>query len=463
MSDAYTPEIDYYLSRLASFSTNIFKLMPQTGATATANQIVRVNLPNNALVNTRSFKFFFNITVSGTGAGGRLPDNLAQLISRYELLCGGVQVSAGCNFHGVLVKAKEALEKKDVDPVLQHPFIVREKSPVDGSTLTGTGSESYASSQQCISDWEGILDTIEPRYISSAELADCTIVIYLADNSVLASAAGVGMPGNAAATDFTTAGAKNAEYTLSNMYFQIECASLNDSVYPGMIQEIIARKGSLDLGFSQYLSWQESTASSFRFGLSCQSLARIIVAHRDANAATQEAPVRLAGAKTWVDIGSGTPATDPNPGIAGDYDSGGTESLPSTWSEAYTTTAANFVMPVGMTGAQLSINSSLYPQYIGSVEDWVGITRNSVLGDRQLRYSLDQHKKNYSVICARLNLQDSEYSRCQSGLNLRGVNGNLYYNMYGVTPVGSPLAVTVFAECNSTLMVGENKQISVIM
>ena len=60
MSDAYTPEIDFYLSRLASFSTNVFKLMPQTGATASANQIVRVAIPNNALVNTRSFKFFFN-------------------------------------------------------------------------------------------------------------------------------------------------------------------------------------------------------------------------------------------------------------------------------------------------------------------------------------------------------------------------------------------------------------------
>jgi len=463
MSDAYTPEIDFYLSRLASFSTNVFKLMPQTGATASANQIVRVAIPNNALVNTRSFKFFFNITLSGASAGGRLPDNLAQLISRYELLAAGVQISAGCNFHGVLVKAREALHKKTVDPVLQHPFIVRTQSPVDNSNLIGTASESYPNTQQCISDWCGVLDTIEPRYISTETMPDLTVVIYLADNSVLASCQGIGMKGNNTATvlDFTGGTpAKNAEYTLSNMYFQIECASLNDSVYPHMIQEVIARKGSLDMGFTQYLSWQENTASSLRFGLSCQSLSRLIACHRDENAYTQSAPVLLAGAKVWSLGGGSAPATDSSPGVS-QYDGGGVASLSSTWSEGYTTTAANFVQPVGLTGSQFSINSSLYPQWVATPEDWVGITRNSVLGDRQMRHSLDQVRKNYSVICARLNLQDSEYSRCQSGLNLRGVNGNLYYNMFGVT--ASALGVNVFAECNSTLMVGEGKQISVVM
>lgn len=466
MTDAYTPEIDFYLSHLAAFSTNIFKLMPQTGSTATANQIIRVSLPNNALINTRSFKFFFNITVSGTGSGGRICDNLAQLISRYEVLAAGVQISAGCNFHSTLVKAREALHKKEVDPVLQHPFIVREISPVDGAAITGTGNE-VVSAQQCISDWCGILDTIEPRYLSSAEFPDLVVNIILADNSILASTAGVSMPGNTtvgppAAVTFDTVGALGAEYTLSNMYFQMECASLNDSVYPAMIQQIIARKGSLDLGFTQYLSWQESTKSSLRFGLSCQSLSRLLICHRAPDFAVQGAPIRLAGAKKWVDVGAaaGVAALAANPGVA-EYDSGGTESLSTTWSEGYTTAAANFVMPVGLTGSQISINSSLYPQYIGTPEDWVGITRNSVLGDSQLRYSLDQHKKNYSVLCARLNLQDSEYSRCQSGLNLRGVNGNLYYNMYGVT--GDPQGVNVFAECNSTLMLGPNKTLSVVM
>jgi len=287
--------------------------------------------------------------------------------------------------------------------------------------------------------------------------------LYLSGNEVLGSCGGVQFPGNTTAGVDTfdgSTGAKNAEYQLSNMHFSIECMSLNDMVYPNMIQETIANRGSLDVGFTQYQSWQEVTTSALRFGLSCQSLARLYAVHQDAEFNSQQEPIRLTGYKIWNNTATTTPASDPVAGIAG-YDSGGTQNL-SNNTEGYTFTSHNFPEPAGTNKKfQWSINSSLYPQWQATSEEAYAITRNSVLGDPQLRHSLAQLQANYSVQCIRLNLDKSEYSRVQSGLNLRGVNGNLFYNMYGLT--GSARAVNVFAELNSTLMIGEGKTISVVL
>ena len=97
---SYSPALQYFVEKLAGFSTNIFKLEPQNSTTASPNQIIRFTLPSNALLNLRSFALHFSATTSSSGAGAkaRLPPNISSLIERVEVTAGGVQLSSGSNY-----------------------------------------------------------------------------------------------------------------------------------------------------------------------------------------------------------------------------------------------------------------------------------------------------------------------------------------------------------------------------
>ena len=110
---SYSPQLVYFLDKLSGFSTNVFKLMPNGSTDASPNQITRITLPANALLNTRSFKLHFR--ASTTGVGARLPADLSTLVERVEVSAGGVQLSQGTNFYNTLVNAKAAIQGSRCD------------------------------------------------------------------------------------------------------------------------------------------------------------------------------------------------------------------------------------------------------------------------------------------------------------------------------------------------------------
>ena len=139
----FTNNLSYFLNRVAGFSTQHFKIEPQNSTVSKANRIIRFKLPSNTLLNTRSMRMMFNAKVTGTTAGGRLPADIRTLINRIEVSAGGVTINQGFNDWNVLLHAQKALCGDDADPVLGHPHIVRNKSYVDGSAITGTDNETY--------------------------------------------------------------------------------------------------------------------------------------------------------------------------------------------------------------------------------------------------------------------------------------------------------------------------------
>jgi hypothetical protein len=112
---SYSPQLQYMyvLNRISGFTTNTFKLQPNGSAEAVAGQICRthVALPQNSLVNFKSFAFHFDAAITGATAQGRLPPNvgIGSLIERVEVTCGGLQISASNNFYNILAAAKQAV------------------------------------------------------------------------------------------------------------------------------------------------------------------------------------------------------------------------------------------------------------------------------------------------------------------------------------------------------------------
>ena len=232
---SYSPNLMYFLDRLEGFSTNIFRLETNGADSATANKILRFSLPSNALLNMRSFALHFNATTSENATGARLPAKIDTLIERVEVTAGGIQLSQGLNLYNVLRHAKDAVLGDKSNSVCGHPDIFRNVSYVDGSGITGTSGEVYPfthkQTQFVIDHWEGFIGTCEPKILDAALLPDLVISIYLADNNVLTTSAGVGFPSqlDGSNTEFTVAGTGGATYTLNNIHATIESKGVDNT------------------------------------------------------------------------------------------------------------------------------------------------------------------------------------------------------------------------------------------
>ena len=469
---SYSPNLSYFLDRLSGFSTNIFRLETNGADSATANKIIRFSLPSNALLNMRSFALHFNAQTDATGKGARLPAKIDTLIERVEVTAGGIQLSQGLNLYNVLRHAKDALEGDHCNSVCGHPDIIRTVSPVDGfgyvdannanaAILSGTNGERYPSThkqaQFTIDHWEGFIGTCEPKIIDAAILPDLVISIYLADNNVLTSSAGVALDGTGS-SDLTDDGTGGATFTLNNIHATIESIGLADSVYDNMVSSMIASKGFVEVPFKQYFSFTNTHEGSTRFSVASQSLDRIWVAFRDSAYATQAAPIRVKG---YRQKGAFTSSSS---GGTVNQDVGKSEylGLLNTEKEKYVGPYYNFVEPAtsSKNTYQLQLNGAYYPQFAATAEEMYSLSKNSVLGSYNEQFkSLHQYKNNYFVMCARFNMPESEFARNVSGLDTRSVSLNGYFNTFNTT--GSP-NVVLFCECTSTLRIGAGRQLTVL-
>ena len=190
---SYSPQLQYVLNRISGFTTNTFKLQPNGSDEAVAGQIVRISLPQNSLVNFKSFAFHFDAKIHSATAEGRLPPNIGigSLIERVEVTCGGLQIAAGNNFYNVLAAAKQAVMGEMCDTILGHPEVVRETSYHNGQTahtndngMDSTDTDLEGKAHYVVDKWCGFLGSVAPSIIDLGLLPEVVIQITLASNSV---------------------------------------------------------------------------------------------------------------------------------------------------------------------------------------------------------------------------------------------------------------------------------------
>ena len=123
---SYSPVISYMMDRLSGFSTSSFRLQCLGSDSASANQIVRFELPTNALVDIRKFSFAVKLAVSGTGKV-RLSE-INNIIERVSVTVGGVELQSGFNSYNLLKHIKNVLMSESACAVSGHPEFVRATS-----------------------------------------------------------------------------------------------------------------------------------------------------------------------------------------------------------------------------------------------------------------------------------------------------------------------------------------------
>lgn len=489
---AYNPNLNYFLARLQGVSTNYFRLESQSSGSAaiTANKIIRFSLPSNCLLNTRSLSFHFGADANATASrGGRLPNDISSLIDRVELSSGGVQIAQGMNGYNTFMQMKKSVVTDKCDMALGHPEIVRATSYVDGggswaagssiASLTTVLNENYRTDAGqtpfCINNWEGFLGSVQPSIIDTSLLSDLTLTLYLADNSVCPSVAGVALSGTGSSDIVDANGTGQCSYQIKDFHLVVETLGLADSIYDQMIESRISEVGYIELPFKSYYSFSDVHTGNTRFTVATQSLDRVWAAFRpnDYNTAiagaTSVAGYKKVGAYVSTVAGGASYATPIDVGMPS-YDVGG---VLGTNSEKYKSYFFNFAEALLAAGTpatyQFSFNSSMLPQFRASAEQMLSITRNSIptMDLNSGKYvapviTLDQYKKNHFVMCVRLNLPMAEELREISGLDSRGISLNSYLSTTGLI---TSTAQNVFIVCETTscLRIGLGRSIEVIL
>jgi hypothetical protein len=462
---SFNPNLTYFVERLQGFSTNVFRLESQQGssATATSSSIITFDIPSNAIVNLRSFKIMCNMNADVVaGAGARLPP-VNDLVERVEVSVGGITLSQGANFINVLQEAKKALGATyaGCDATMGHPEYVRAKSYVNGANIAGTGNEDYssgASPRFCIMDLEGFFATAEPKLLDTSLMPDLRVRLHLASDNVLGSVAGVAFSGTGA-TDIDDNGTGGARYQITDIHATIECIGLADQSYDQMLASMMSSQGFLEIPYKNYTNFQTVHSGSSRFSVSTQSLDRVWVAWRSNGYDTQGGLVPIKGYKrtgAFVSNAGGAFGGGFDIGKP-DYDVGG---VLDTNSEKYKSKYFNFTEASATFKAQLQLNGAYYPQFSATLGDLYGITKNSLMGNRESKtMTLDQYANNYCVQCFRLNMPDSEYSRLISGLDTRAVN------LQGIIKTENATAnntVDIFCETTEVIRVGAGRAVEII-
>jgi hypothetical protein len=431
---SYSPVISYMMDRIAGFSTNSYKLQVLGSSSAGPNQIVRFELPSNAIVDLRKLAFAFRCTVTGTDAA-RLSD-ANNVIERVSVTVGGTELSSGFGKYNVLHNIKKALLAEDRDMLTEHPEITREKSLQTGVAFVNDGGEPSA--EYRIDNWLSFIGECEPRNIDTSKFATIQISI------TLSAAAAVVVQGGAAAnvSTFITAAATDGDYALTDMYATIPILTFADGLYDGMVNAIMQKQGFLELPYKNYTNHSD-VGSKCRWHASSASVDRIWTCTRDLNYNTVRVPKLVVG-------------------YDGAVAANGFGNVLKFVREKYVSNFMNFPAPASAGGitSQHNINSSLLPQYLMTPLDEALLTKQSVPRKYQTEHALKTMTSNFNCSCIRLNLEDSERLRIASGLDARGVSLNGIYQLYGLD--GGETPIDLFVESTSVLRVGTNMQIEVV-
>lgn len=413
------------MDRLSGFSTSSFRLQCLGSDSATANQIVRFELPTNALVDIRKFSFAVKLAVSGTGKV-RLSE-INNIISRVSVTVGGVELQSGFNEYALLKHIKNVLLGESACAVSGHPEFVRATSYHTGATVTAKEPEG----EYRVENWLGFLGECEPRVLDTSLLPPVQIAITLAaDAAVVTNSAA-----NDTAANFVAESGRTVDgtYSLSNMYATVPILSFSSGVYDGMVEAMIQKQGFLEIPYKNYTMFQD-TGNSIRWHASSASIDRLWQCTRAADYQTKQVPILVEGYTSYDKVL--------------DYDN-----------EKFVHSYYNMPEPASGYKAQWLINSSLLPQYQMSALDELTLTKESVPRKFQNKHGLKTMTSNFSASCVRLNLEGSEQLRLASGLDSRGIAITGHYNLTGV---GTAKPVNIFVESTSVLRVGRGLQIEVL-
>jgi len=303
--------LNYFIRRFECNRKNM-RLNIQSGSSLAPNDLVRIQLPSNALIDLSTFQLTSDLTVTNSGTAGSLSacriTGTHNLVKRCNVVIGGVNVGSSDNHFGRVRNAwKRASYSSDWNDsnVASNQNLQRAdtNSAVSVSTdeLKGSGHRSFdnwALSGMNING-SGILDT--------ATFGDCSIEIQFDSKYALNGP----IAGDAANT---------VDWAGSNLRAYVDCLFLPNGDYASALKDRLESGGEVRAIVPNVVSSIQKNSSANEFNISTQCLAGVLVAglvpgyatdfnHRYAACeadGTPSTPAQLGSKNYHLEIGSET-------------------------------------------------------------------------------------------------------------------------------------------------------------
>ena len=469
--------LSYFSSKLAGFSSNVFSLSA-SGKTSglVANDQLILNLPSSSIIDARSLRIAFNLTIT-SAAAARAPGDLQKLISRVELLVGGQSISATNNSHSVLVSMKERLYGSSAG-MAAHSDIVRavgdystvamvttdEEAQVgsglaSGSAVLTTASVPYVMELTCT-----FLSTCQPRFLDASLMNQLQVRLTFASNSVLSVSTNITAPTagmyaeNADPVQFDTpVTGLTATYQVDNVVATMSAISFASSEYDILLSDQMATSGYISCPFTNYYSFRQSHTGSSKFQVSTRSLDKILFGFLYVGASE-------AGTTGRPMLKNSNVLNSPNlvPGYlvpathqASKYASG---------LERYVGAWETFGLPSTELTVQCSINNSFLPQApVGAAQ--VGAITELATGVQLPSSSNPLSRLTTDFVNAfSFEMPDSSSYRVASGQDCRGSQVTAQLLTTGTFDIGSAPSwdSIIFAQCTSELRISVGRSVSIV-
>lgn len=268
--------LNYFIRRFETNRKNM-RLNIQSGSSLAPNDLVRVQLPSNALIDLSTFELTSDLTISGntgTITSGRL-SGTHSLVKRCNVVIGGVNVGSSDNHFGLVREAwKRAAYGDDWNKAnVASCQNIQRASDNDGSTSAaanyqnggGHRSFNYWALSGMNINGSGILDT--------STFGDCAIEIQF--------------DGNAALNERTAAGNDpSCTWAGTNLRAFVDCLFLPNGDYAEALADRLRGGGELRAIVPNIVSSVQQNSSANEFNVSTQCLAGVMVAGLHQNYAT---------------------------------------------------------------------------------------------------------------------------------------------------------------------------------
>lgn len=403
--DGYPRNLSYFVKRLGNFSKNTFKLQTLNQSTASAGSIITVDLPNNSIVDLSTLMWYFEGSTTHTTSPYAFPRNIETIIERLELEINGQLVSGGCSFYNHLFEII-------ADTTFGDDMTNRRKIMQNGDRPLGTVVQA-TNVPFTIVNWLGPLGSIQPHFLDTNLLGNVRLRITLSSPSVL-----VGNPTSA-----------NPGYTLNNMFFSVDCLSIDDGNFYASHQKYLEAGGLYEMPFNNYYSFSSTSTvgtGATKFSLSTKSLNKVWT--------------------TWVN---------------------GTTAAPNSNNTAIAN-AHYFERSGSNVQYQFNINNQYYPNYRATAPQAYTLTQNAynmsqdILGGIYPGCSnLTLWNNYYWVACQSFSHDTDGDERFVSGIDTRGNTAQGFVEFSGHTDTTNHPINLVFAQTSPVLKVMAGQQIDV--
>lgn len=401
-------------------------------SSASAGDIIQVDLPTNSIVDLSSLAWSFRNTFSvgadlANGKKAAAPQNAEAIIERLAIEVNG-QTLVNLTNYNMLFHALLYMTATD-DYVRSRRVAQTNNSSneASGTSKEFTGAAGAGGSEtrsHVIDSWLGFLGSAKPNFIDTSLLGNVRITITLAPATIIQN------------VDNDAIGLTTRTYTVDNQYFSIDVVSISDGIYDAMVDQMLASGAPIEVPFKNYFAFTGAAQpGQLAFNVASQSVDRLwgLMRHNTNFALATHAAIPTVSSSD--------------------------KDIPVTTDRAFTYATGN------ATNFQFQVNNTLYPQWSSTRRgDWYQHTKLAV-GDQgnMLAGSYVTNPKsyieNYFVYACQLEHRIDGDERFVSGIDTRGAAAQCYWNWESGS--GNYHAF-VFAEVTSSMKIFANKVLEIV-